>query len=152
MLNQPTSSPMITRMFGWRPEPVVDCCACATSIALPAAITETAASVVPPSRTLRRLTAASLLLVLLPDLFASSLDICRSCSNHSFAIDLGWRRKRSLRVANSRRRPRFSASARRHLPKKERQGIAAANAKTSPFTVSTKLPVDLLEQSDGGKM
>src|SRR5262249_50139539 len=112
---------------------------------------ETTASVVPPSRTLRRLTVASFLLVSLPDLFASSQDIGRSCSNLSFAIDLAWRRKRCLRARqNGRRRQQLSACGRRHLAK-ERQGIASANAKhrLSPRVQDSR--PQLLDHSDAEK-
>src|SRR5215510_12823192 len=57
-LNQPMSSAMIMRMFGLRPEGAGcadGCCACARRTGAPAARVDAAASVVPPSRMLRRL-------------------------------------------------------------------------------------------------
>src|SRR5262245_61403188 len=52
----PTSSPQMTRMFGRWPDGC--CCACATLIAALAPSADAAASVVPPSKMLRRLRGA----------------------------------------------------------------------------------------------
>jgi hypothetical protein len=66
MLNQPTSSPMMTSMLGLPPRLAVVCragacvCPCATSTDVPVAMTDAAASVVPPRRTRRRSSAAPL--------------------------------------------------------------------------------------------
>src|SRR6516165_9425109 len=57
MLNQPTSSPMMTRMFGLAPGAA--CCACATAVWTAAAElkADAAANVVPASSMLRRFNA-----------------------------------------------------------------------------------------------
>src|SRR5580704_5818564 len=87
MLNQPISSPMMTTMLGGFPDGGVDaaCCACATLTGLFVAIAEAAASVVPPSNTLRRLRAWFVRCGLSP---WSSLDIDRS----RFELHIGIRR------------------------------------------------------------
>src|SRR5262245_7841623 len=66
MLVWPMSSPKMTRMFGLRPGVAGragGCCACATRIEAPALSADVAASVVPPSRMLRRLNDPSFVLV-----------------------------------------------------------------------------------------
>jgi hypothetical protein len=53
-------------MFGFLPDGVACCCACATRTGLLIDAAEAAASVVPPSRILRRLTSLSFTFLLVP--------------------------------------------------------------------------------------
>ena len=64
MLVWPISSPKMTRIFGLRPDGAARCCcACATFIDGADPSADEAASVVPPSRILRRLTVLCFVLV-----------------------------------------------------------------------------------------
>src|SRR6185312_4475003 len=92
MLNQPTSSPMMTRMFGRCP--LGACCARAFSTDAAAPKADTAAKLVVASRTLRRLMVCSVLLVF--SLIIASLSYDASKTN------MARGRIHRLRVARGR--------------------------------------------------
>src|SRR5437867_4212681 len=97
MFHMPMSSPKMTRMFGLRPDGAGCACACVTLIGAPVISADAAASVVPPSRILRRLRAFSFLLVSSRSFFVLILS---SFSNDTSESDVARGRIHRFRMAS----------------------------------------------------
>src|SRR5262245_34580427 len=132
----PTSSPQMTRMFGRCPDGA-GCCACAWAVRTDAAApsADAAASVVPPSRMLRRLSAASfdpiadfVLSLSFPVVMSPSF------SDHTSEADVA--RRRIDRLGMARGRPVAAAivgraqvrAALEHLARNPDVGLAGVEA------------------------